>query len=141
MIGSPHPNAFSDEQQGALEAIARTSAAVLDTTRLSEQNRRSLEQLAALNSAVQGLNATLELEATADALASFAVRLSNAAVAAVFLRDTELKAFVARSIQPAGATALPLQEIVIPDDWRYLRNLPLSEETLLQDNVESAWNY
>jgi signal transduction histidine kinase len=47
---------------------------------------------------------------------------------------------VARSIQPADITASPLQEIVIPDDWRYLRNLPLSEETLLQDNVDSAWN-
>jgi signal transduction histidine kinase len=139
VIGSPHPNAFSDEQQGALEAIARTTAAVLETTRLAEQNRRSLERLAALNSAVQGLNATLDLQATADTLASFAIQISNAAAAAVFLRDEEVKAFVARSIQPASVTSLPLQEVVIPNDWRYLRNLPLSEEILLQDNVESAW--
>jgi signal transduction histidine kinase len=140
VIGSPHPNAFSDEQQGALEAIARTTAAVLETTRLAEQNRRSLERLAALNSALQGLNTTLDLQATADTLAGFAIQITGAAAATIFLRDVETKTFVARSIQPANVTSLPLQEIVIPEDWRYLRNLPLSEETLLQDNVESAWS-
>jgi signal transduction histidine kinase len=139
VIGSPHPNAFSDEQQGALEAIARTTAAVLENTRLAEQNRRSFERLAALNSALQGLNATLDLQATADTLAGFAIQMTGAVAAVVFLRDVETKTFVARSIQPASTTSLPLQELIIPEGWRYLRNLPMSEETLLQDNVESAW--
>jgi signal transduction histidine kinase len=139
VTGSPHPNAFSEEQQGALEAIARTTAAVLENTRLAEQNRRSFEQLAALNSAVQGLNATLDLQATADALAGYAVQLTRAAAAVVFLRDADSHDFVAHALQPEDMTATPLHEIVIPQDWRYLRNLPVSEEILLQDGVESIW--
>ncbi len=136
VIGSLHPNAFSDEQQGALEAIARTAAAVLENTRLAEQNRRSFEQLAALNSAVQELNATLELQATANALARFAIQMTRAGAAIVFLRDQVTRSFVAHAIQPANITALPLQEIVIPDDWRYLGNLPTSEELVLRDGIE-----
>jgi signal transduction histidine kinase len=138
VVGSPHPNAYTEEHQGALEAIARTTAAVLENVRLAEQNRRSFEQLAALNSAVQGLNATLDLQATADALAGYAVQLTSAAAAVVFLRDVATEAFVAHAIQPKNINTPPLQDIVIPYDWRYLRNLPTSEEILLQDGVESA---
>ena len=62
--------------------------------------------------------------------------MTRAGAAIVFLRDQETRSFVAHAIQPANITALPLQEIVIPDDWRYLGNLPTSEELVLRDGIE-----
>jgi signal transduction histidine kinase len=142
VVGSPHPNAYTEEHQGALEAIARTTAVVLENMRLLDAAATRAKQLAALNNAVLALNATLNLDAIADALAKHAVHLTSASAVGVFLRAADGKSFVARAIEhraPTRGASLPLQEIVIPHDWRYVRDLPASEQIVLLEKIESEW--
>jgi hypothetical protein len=72
-------------QRGALQAIARTTAAVLENTRLAEQNRRSFERLAT-STVPCGLNATLDLRPQRTRWRGLRFKSRGVAVI-VFLRD------------------------------------------------------
>jgi signal transduction histidine kinase len=160
VVGSPHPNAFTQEQQGALEAIARTTAALLENARLAEETQRSYEavaakaeqlatlnnavlakadQLAALNNAILALNATLNLDATAEALAKHAAHLTSATAAMVLLLEADPPRFVAHAMDhraPATHTSLPLSEITIPVGWRDIQARLAHEPFVLLDREQ-----
>ncbi len=125
VIGSPQATAFDADAAALFEALALAAATFAENARLVEDARRSVGQLqeqrrhlSALNNAVQTLNASLDVDATLQALAEQASLLTTAQVCAVFLRDESGDALVCRAVYPPEREhELTLIETQIPLKW------------------------
>lgn len=151
-VTSPQADAFNADAAALFEALALATATFAENARLVEDARRSVgqlhdqrRQLSALNNAVQTLNASLDVDATLQALAEQASLLTMAQVCAVFLREQDAGELVCRAVYPPEREQeATLLEARIPLEWRgigqRLTEMPyVVEEGLAADGeVESA---
>lgn len=145
VVTSPQADAFNADAAALFEALALATATFADNARLVEDARRSVSQLrdqrrqlSALNNAVQTLNASLDVDATLQALAEQASLLTTAQVCAVFLREENSDTLVCRAVYPPEREQqAKLLEAHIPLQWRDIGSR-LTEATFLVEEGISA---
>ncbi len=136
LVVAPQGDFFTPELTSQLEAIALAAAVYLENARLLQDANRSVRQfdernrqLAALNNAVQTLNASLDEATSLQKLADQSALVTRAEVSAVFLRDEENRTLVCRAASPLDHPRHDtLLGLTIPLDWRnigkQLKELP-----------------
>ena len=144
-VTSPQADAFNADAAALFEALALATATFAENARLVEDARRSVgqlhdqrRQLSALNNAVQTLNASLDVDATLQALAEQASLLTTAQVCAVFLREQGADALVCRAVYPPEREQqATLLQARIPLEWRHIGQR-LTEATFLTEDALAA---
>ena len=146
VITSAQPEAFDANTAALFEALALATATFAENARLVEDARRSVgqlhgqrRQLSALNNAVQTLNASLDVNATLQALAEQASLLTTAQVCAVFLREERGDALICHAVYPPEreqqATLLNAR---IPLEWRDIGRRLAEATFILEEGLTEA---
>lgn len=144
-VTSPQADAFNADAAALFEALALATATFAENARLVENAHRSVgqlheqrRQLSALNNAVQTLNASLDVDATLQALAEQASLLTTAKVCAVFLREEQGEALVCRAIYPPDREQqATLLETRIPLEWRDIGSRLAQTTFLVEEGLTS----
>ncbi len=145
-VTSQQADAFNADAAAQFEALALVTATFAENARLVENAHHSVgqlndqrRQLSALNNAVQTLNASLEVDATLQALAEQASLLTTAKVCAVFLREQGADALVCRAVFPAeGEQQALMLGARIPLEWRDIGQRLTAETFLIEDRLAEA---
>ncbi|HLW01726.1 MAG TPA: GAF domain-containing protein [Ktedonobacterales bacterium] len=147
-VASNHPRSYTHEQIEMLETIAHTAAFAFENADLYDRSKSSLEQarnrkrqVAALNNAVNTLNASLNVDEILKKLVKQANLLTAAQLCTVLLYEEDGKTLVARASNASetrllewGLTALEDFRIQPTDDMmKQLRN----GETVVLNDLEA----
>lgn len=122
-------------QRGAEPARAIVPAATDD-----RQRQERAAQLAQFSNAVLTLNASLELDATADALVQQAAHFTSATARMVFLLDEEHQCLegIATNWEPEGGET-PFRDVRIPLSWQELGRLLREQPYTVLDHLDADW--
>jgi signal transduction histidine kinase len=148
VAGSPRSDVYAPEHAQLFTAISRSAAVVVQNALLADKSQHFIEkthkkeqQLAVLNNAVLTLNASLDPEATVQAIASQAAALTDALMCVVLLKDETGKYLVGRAANrrpPDPFTARG--HLRIPLDWRHMANVLNDGQFVLLDNLDADWS-
>ncbi len=146
VAGSPRSDAYAPEHAQLFSAIGRSAAVVVQNALLADKNRHVIarthkkeQQLALLNNAVLTLNASLDLDATVDAIAAQASALTEAIMCVVLLKDGEYL------VEHAANRRLPEpfmsgDILRIPLSWSRLDSVLQEGQFVLLDNLDADWS-
>jgi signal transduction histidine kinase len=148
VAASPRPEAYAPEQAQLFEAIARAGALVLENARLahemrhtSARNLQKAHQMAVLNNAALTINASLDLDATVQALADQASHLATAEICSVFLRDEARTHLVlSASSLPRDPQAELRPAMQVPLSWRDVGKILKSGQFTVMDHLDQDWD-
>ncbi len=146
-VASQQPRSYSHEQVEMLETIAHTAAFAFENAALSESSKSSLEQarnrkrqVAALNNAVNTLNASLNVDEILKKLVKQANLLTPAQICTVLLFEDDAKTLVARASNAGDARLLAwgissLAELRVQPPDGLMKRLK-DGETVVLNNLE-----
>jgi signal transduction histidine kinase len=144
-VASQQPRSYSREQIEMLETIAHTAAFAFENAELYALSTRSLEQakskkrqVAALNNAVNTLNASLHVDEILQKLVKQANILTEAQLCTVFLFEDDEKTLVARASNANQMHfhawgIIALEEIRIQPSSSIMKRLKVGETVVLND--------
>ena len=147
VAGSPRSDVYAPEHAQLFTAIGRSAAVVVQNALLADKNqqfiaktRKKEQQLALLNNAVLTLNASLDVDATVQAIASQASALTEAVMCVVLLKDETGRYLVGR----AASRQLPepftsRDTLRIPLSWRQMDTILKEEQLALLENLDADW--
>jgi signal transduction histidine kinase len=147
VLGSPNPDAYLPDHMPLIETVAHATAILVENAQLwheREQARRLAEEkatnLANLNNAVLTLNASLDLEATLDAVRKQASQLTSARFCEIFLHDPMEKGGLVWQ-PPADTETQPMggHDLLMPLDWHKIEDVMATQPFLTLDHLESEW--
>ncbi len=144
-VASHQPRAYSREQIEMLETIAHTAAFAFENAELYDRSKNSLEQarnrkrqVAALNNAVNTLNASLDVDEILKKLVKQANILTAAQLCTVLLFEEDGKTLVARASNASEARLLDwglnaLEDFRFQPEGEALKRLRDGETVVLND--------
>ncbi|MGO8947120.1 MAG: GAF domain-containing protein [Ktedonobacterales bacterium] len=146
VAGSPRSDVYAPEHAQLFSAIGRSAAVVVQNALLADKNRQFIakthkkeQQLALLNNAVLTLNASLDVDATVDAIANQASVLTEAIMSVVLLKDGEyLVEHAANRRLPEPFTSSDM--LRIPLSWRHMDSVLKEGQFVLLDNLDADWS-
>jgi GAF domain-containing protein len=105
---SVQPDAFGDADLELLTILADQAALALENARLYADERRQAEEMVILNELAHRINASLDLQATLDAIVAAAAELIPCALTEVSLWDEEKEMLTLQAIQCRPERAFPV---------------------------------
>ena len=147
IAGSMRPDVYAPEYESLFTTIASSAAILIQNALLADDTRQFLirtrdkeRQLSLLNNAVLTLNASLDLNATVEALARQAAHITEAHGCAVFLLDEPGDSLVAGAANLGDETLhLPEEAVRVPATWQGLNAMLENGQFLTLDALESEW--
>ncbi len=115
-VESTKPNAFGDADRELLTILADQAALTLENARLYAEERRQAEEMVILNELAHRINASLDLQATLDAIVSAAAELIPCALVEVSLWDEETGMMTLQAIQCQPERAFPVGHTFPPGE-------------------------
>ncbi|HXG47073.1 MAG TPA: GAF domain-containing protein [Methylomirabilota bacterium] len=138
-VDSDRPDAFTEEDQSLLEALAVQAARVIRNTWLYEQLRLKARLFEALVSVGQAINSTLNLDDALRVITREACLLMEAQVGSVFLLDSSRQWLDLRASHGAGEAYVNRPRLSVVDTLIGVvvrRKKPVQEE-----NVQTSGRY
>jgi two-component system, NtrC family, sensor kinase len=135
-VESAQRDAFGDADQDLLTLLANQAALALENARLYEIERRQAEEMRILNELAHRINASLDLQATLDAIVSAAADLIPCALAEVSLWDEQSQRLTLAALRCDAERAFPLGRSFPPGEG-YTGWLVRHRRPLLVSDVEA----
>jgi GAF domain-containing protein len=107
-VESSQPDAFSEVDQKLLCVLASQAALALENARLHAEERRQAEKVLVLNQLTRQIGASLDLQATLDAIAAAAAELIPCALSEISLWDEQTQLLTLRALTAEPRRACPL---------------------------------
>jgi GAF domain-containing protein len=107
-VESAEFDAFSQADQELLCILASQAALALENARLHAEERRQAEEMTVLNQLSRRISASLDLQATLEAIAAAAAELIPCALSEISLWDEETQLLTLRALEAEPRRACPL---------------------------------
>jgi len=111
-VESAEPDAFDAGDQEMLAILASQAALALENARLHREERRRAEEMLVLNELARRIGASLDLQATLDAVVAAAFELIPCVLAEVSLWDENSGLLTLQAARAAGASTLIAVDVV-----------------------------
>ena len=146
VVGSHRSDVYASEHAQLFSAIGRSAAVVIQNALLVDKNRQFVakthkkeQQLALLNNGVLTLNASLDVDATVDAIASQASALTEAIMCVVLLKEDQyLVEHAANRRLPEPFSSHDM--LRIPLSWRNMGSIMSEDQFTGLDDLEAEWS-
>jgi GAF domain-containing protein len=135
-VESAEPDAFSQADQELLSILASQAALALENARLHAEERRRVEQMTVLNELARRISASLDLQATLEAIVAAAAELIPCALAEISLWDEKTQRLTLRALQAEPCRACP-PGASYPPGHGYTGWLVRHKKPLLAPDVEA----
>jgi GAF domain-containing protein len=135
-VESAELDAFDLADRELLSILASQAALALENARLYEEQTRRIEETLILNEVARRINASLDLQATLDAIVAAAAELIPCALAEVSLWDEETEMLTLQALQCEPACTFPVGHSFPPGEG-YTGWLVRHRHPLLVPDVEA----
>ncbi|UCC64836.1 MAG: GAF domain-containing protein [Anaerolineae bacterium] len=135
-VESAQLDAFSQADQELLSILASQAALALENARLHGEERRRVEEMTVLNELTRRISASLDLQATLEAIVTAAAELIPCALAEISLWDEKTQMLTLRALQAEPRRTWPLG-ISYPAGPGYTGWLVGHKKPLLVPDVEA----
>jgi GAF domain-containing protein len=135
-VESAQPDAFSREDQELLSILAAQAALGLENARLYAEERRQAEEMHILNELSRRISASLDLQATLDAIVAAAAELIPCALAEVSLWDEQSEMLTLQALRCEPDRAYPIGKTFPPGEG-YTNWLVRHRQPLLVPDVDA----
>ena len=135
-VESAQSNAFSQADGELLSTLASQAALALENARLHAEDHRRAEEMAVLNELARRISASLDLQATLEAIAAAAAELIPCALSEISLWDEKTQLLTLRALEAEPRRAWPLGT-TYPPGHGYTGWLVRHKKSLLVPDVEA----
>jgi GAF domain-containing protein len=111
---SSQPDAFNSSDQKLLAVLAQQAALALENAHLQDREHRRVEELALVNRLARRVNASLDLQATLNAIVEVVAELIQCSLAEISLWDQEQQVLELQALRCDPGREFPLGQVYPP---------------------------